>query len=593
MKKTIKNNFYILRYVRKYTPLYFIFRIITVLLAPLQPLVSLFVMKIAIDKVSTPDDTEGLFLVIIIGFLILLVSNLLLSIVNTGMGTVAKRVLTKEIQSKLLRKSEKMDFACFDNTKFYDKYTRAMSETDQRCVKVFDTFIMLLSKLVTLIGVVSVLTMLSPYVLILCVILIVINFGLNKIKNKLDYNYDANLTFMNRKIKYIKKIFYEPEYSQELRMGKLGPLMHKKFEDTMDECVKVDKRYCVPTCLLTAGFSSVGYVLTFSVMGIACWQITTGSMSVGGFAALLNGAEQLFMGFYGLLNSVSEMNLHSKFIDNLKYIMDYESTIEESATEKEKCNTNGDICINNVSFMYPQQEKYVLKDVSIRIPKGRKVAIVGHNGAGKTTLVKLLLRLYDPSNGEILWDNKDYKRYDVKGLREKYSVVFQNYKCYAISVAENIAFKEDIDDDELQKIIESTKMSGVFGKVDALENKFSTNMSREFDQSGVPFSGGEQQKIAIARAFFEDKDVIIMDEPSSALDPIAEYEMNTNIMRLAEDKTVIMISHRLSTIKKFDEIYVMNNGQIVEHGTHDTLMEKEGIYYDMFIKQSTNYREEN
>ncbi len=590
MKKTIKNNMYILKYVKTYTPKYFYLRMLTILLAPIPSLVSIFVTQTAIDRVSDPRRADGVYMLLLAGFMILLVSNLFLSVVNNGMGLIAKRVLTKQIQSHLLKKAEKMDFDCFDNTQFYDQYTRAMTETDQRCIKVFDTFITLLSKLITLISVVSVLTVLSPYVILVCICLIIFNFVLNKIKNTVDFKYNNSLTFMTRKINYIKKIFYEPKYAQELRMGKLGPLMHKKFEKTMDDLLDADKKYCVPNTLFNTSFNCVGYLLSYSVMGLACWQISMGTLSVGGFAALLNGAEQLFMGFYGLLNSVTEMNLHSKFIDNLKYVMDYESKIETSDKNKLYCNQNGDISIKKVSFTYPLQEQPVLKNISMYIPKGKKIAIVGYNGSGKTTLVKLLLRLYDPSGGSILWDDKDYKLYDVSTLRAQYSVVFQNYQCYALSIEENITLQEDLSKDQLDKMKEATKISGISAKIDALPNQYSTSMSKEFDESGVPFSGGEQQKIAIARAFYENKNVIIMDEPSSSLDPIAEYEMNTNIKQLAEDKTVIMISHRLSTIRMFDEIYVMDHGEIAEHGTHEELMEKEGLYYQMFIKQASNYQ---
>lgn len=331
--------------------------------------------------------------------------------------------------------------------------------------------------------------------------------------------------------------------------------------------------------------------MTFSVIFIACWQISIGLLSIGGFAALLNGAEQLFMGFYGLLGSVTEMDLHSKYIDNFKNIIHYESQIETPKQDKASCSQEGDIELKNVYFAYPNHTDYVLKNVSLRIPRGKKIAIVGYNGAGKSTLVKLLLRLYDPSSGEITWNNNEYKTYNVSDLRDKYSVVFQDYQCYALSVDENITMSESLSDEENAKLTRAKKTSGIYDKVESLPEKGQTCMSKEFDENGVPFSGGEQQKVAISRAFYEDCNVIIMDEPSSALDPIAEYEMNLSIKELAKNKTVIMISHQLSTIRMFDEIYVFVKGEIAEHGSHDELMKLSGKYAEMFTKQASSYQE--
>lgn len=592
MKHSIKNNFVFLNYVRKFTPAYFYIRFITVLLSPLQPLISIFIMKIALDHVADGEPPDKMLFLILVGFAIAIACNLLIHLINIGIGAVAKRIMTGKIQGVLLEKAEKLDFSCFDDTEFYNQYTRAMYETDGRCISVFDTFISFLSKIVTLFTVMTVLAVLSPLIILLCALLVALNFGLNKVKNKLDYQYDRQLTPFRRKVEYLKKIFYEPQYAQEVRMGRLGGLMRKKFDAAIEDMMKIDRDYCWPNALLSAGFNSVGYILTFSVMLIACLQISAGLLSIGGFAALLNGAEQLFMGFYGLLGSVTEMELHSKYIDNFKTIIHYEAQIETAEQHKALCDREGNIELKNVYFAYPRHTEYALKNVSLSIPKGKKIAIVGYNGAGKSTLVKLLLRLYDPSSGEILWNHNSYSAYHTSDLRRNYSVVFQNYQCYALSVEENITLSENLSDEEKAKLIQAEKISGIDKKIDSLPEKGRTCMSKEFDESGVPFSGGEQQKVAISRAFYEDRNVIILDEPSSALDPIAEYEMILSMKELTRDKTVIMISHRLSAIRMFDEIYVMVKGEIAEHGSHEELMKLSGKYAEMFTKQASNYQEE-
>lgn len=200
MKQSIKNNLYFLKYVRTFTPAYFYIRLITVLLSPLQPLISIFIMKIAIDDVAKEKPLHEMLFVLLIGFAIAIICNLIIHLINVGMGTIAKRILIKNIQGIFLLKAKNLDFSCFDDTEFYNKYTKAMYETDGRCISVFDTFINFLSKIITLFTVIAVLTVLSPLIIILCVLLIALNFALNKVKNHLDYKYNSQLTPFKRKV---------------------------------------------------------------------------------------------------------------------------------------------------------------------------------------------------------------------------------------------------------------------------------------------------------------------------------------------------------------------------------------------------------
>ena len=323
-------------------------------------------------------------------------------------------------------------------------------------------------------------------------------------------------------------------------------------------------------------------------MAISCWQITEETQTIGDFAASLNAAEQLFKGFYGLLGSITQMNMHSRFIDNLLYVLNYEPEIMENEDGLEiPESAPQNIRFSSVSFSYPNKKNLVLKNISLDIKPGSKVAFVGYNGAGKTTLVKLLLRLYDPTEGTIYLGENSYPQYRLKDIREHFSVVFQDYKCYAVSVAENVSM--DDSDTDKECLAEALKESGISEKIEMLENKENTMLSREFDDNGVILSGGEQQKVAIARAFYDSHEVLIFDEPSSALDPLAEYELSERIRELSNNKTVIMISHRLSTITLFDEIYMINDGMIIEKGSHNELMGRKGKYYEMFVKQASNY----
>jgi ATP-binding cassette subfamily B protein len=245
----------------------------------------------------------------------------------------------------------------------------------------------------------------------------------------------------------------------------------------------------------------------------------------------------------------------------------------------------------NVYFKYPSAKDYSLKDVNLKINKGETIAIVGINGAGKSTLVKLLLRFYDASQGEILYNGVNVKEYDLDSLRNRFATVFQDYKNFAISVFENVICRE-CDDNDKEFAKKALEQSGVWDKISKFENGGDTVLTREFDENGAGLSGGENQKVSTARLFARNFDIAVLDEPSSALDPVAEYKMYENLISATKNKTVVYISHRLSSAVLSDNIYVLSNGCVAESGNHTQLMKNGGEYAQMFTLQSSSYREE-
>lgn len=245
----------------------------------------------------------------------------------------------------------------------------------------------------------------------------------------------------------------------------------------------------------------------------------------------------------------------------------------------------------NVSFKYPSSNKYSLKNINFKLTKGETLSVVGINGAGKSTLLKLMLRFYDPNEGEILYNGVNIKEYNLDSYRNNFATVFQDYKNFALSVFENVMCHECTDDDK-DFATEALKNSGVWKKINTFANGGDTVLTREFDSDGVGLSGGENQKVSTARLFARDFELAILDEPSSALDPIAESEMYENLNRVTKDKTVVYISHRLSSAAMADKIIVLDNGNIIESGTHTDLMESGGKYSEMFTLQASNYNKE-
>jgi ATP-binding cassette subfamily B protein len=288
-----------------------------------------------------------------------------------------------------------------------------------------------------------------------------------------------------------------------------------------------------------------------------------------------------------LASTLPQFAEHSLYIGKIKNFLDYKNTvISKNDAEKVPVQPKA-IELKNVSFSYAGNTALVLRDVSMTINPGEKIALVGYNGAGKTTLVKMLMRLYDVNSGEILYGGVNIKDYDITKYRGIFSALFQDYQIFAATVEQNIAVGSEPADEH--KIYDVLRQSGLKERVEKMEDGIETQLTREFDE-GADLSGGEKQKLAISRCLYKNSDIIILDEPSSALDPIAEYEFNNTILNLSRDKTVIFISHRLSTTKIADRIYMFDDGNLIESGSHGELMATNGKYAEMFLLQAEKYR---
>ena len=274
------------------------------------------------------------------------------------------------------------------------------------------------------------------------------------------------------------------------------------------------------------------------------------------------------------------------FVNDYNTFMNYDIGIKSG----EKHPTPTTLELKNISFSYEGSDKKVLNNVSITVRPGEKIALVGHNGAGKSTLVKLILRLYDPTEGEISLDGDNIKQLKLKEYRDMFATVFQDCKPVALSVKENVVMgpASDIDD---EKVIEALKKADVYEKICTLPEGINTPLTKEFYEHGAVFSGGESQKLSLAHAFYKNSPFIVLDEPTSAMDPIAEYKMYERMAQASENKGVIFISHRLSSAVVADRIYMLENGEVIESGSHRELMMLDGKYADMFRKQAENYIE--
>lgn len=333
-------------------------------------------------------------------------------------------------------------------------------------------------------------------------------------------------------------------------------------------------------------------VLQITMIIYLTWQVYCEHISVGDYAALLNGTFTFMFQLQGLVRIIPAFYEHSLYINNLRKILDAPCSIENNTGLTLSTQKPLSIEFDHVSFRYPYSDKFILEDVCFRIDAGSKVAIVGHNGAGKTTIIKLLLRFYDVDAGEIRINGKSIKEYNVAELRRNIGTVLQDSPIYAVPIVDFLLSRKCVEKEEENTVASVLKQTGVFDRIigeKTLSEAMQTQITKEFDEDGYNFSGGEQQKLLIARALLKNVHTYVFDEASASLDPLSELDINKKLLELGKDKTVIFISHRLSTTKNVDIIYNIENGKIIEVGSHSELIQKGGKYAEMYKAQANSY----
>ena len=370
-------------------------------------------------------------------------------------------------------------------------------------------------------------------------------------------------------------------------MNDISPLLIERYNDAADDVIKNQKKYFKKICGLymvqESGIQIFGFMFVLPLYLGYC-VLVKNSLSAGEFVAAFNGAFSIASSINFLtVWAVAVFSERGKMIEKYREFLkaDFKISDGEAVAEKGKPK---EIKIENLSFTYPGNNKPTLEDISLTIKPCEKIALVGYNGAGKTTLTNLLLRLYDPTEGKIMIDGEDIRECTVDSHRDRFAAVFQDFQLFSCNVGENVALDKMYDKAAVE---EALKNSG-FGK--KLKNGTETELLREFDDEGVMLSGGESQKVAIARAFYKNCPYVILDEPSANLDPVAEYNLNRAMIEASDNKTVIFISHRLSTTVHADRIYVMEKGRIIESGSHEELMKMNGTYAYMFNLQAEKYK---
>ena len=523
--------------------------------------------------------------------LVLVTMDIFLDIFSSFYGNFVNPVQYRKIganmQKKLFRKASEVELACYETPSFFDKYVRAMDEAYDRVMSVMRTMDSLIWRIISLACNSFLLFLIDP-VLVLFGLLPLLLGAVRRYHNELKHKQTVDKKPVDRRIKYIRRTFYMSEYAKEMRIGGMYSHMLREIGKTYKELCAIYKKYglkrVITACIIDFGLE------IFTILGAmlySIWSTTVrGTMSVGDCIVILNSVGTISYSLNLMVASLAEFGEHSLFLEDVRYFLDYETKMPDDENAPDA--NGGDIELNNVSFRYEGADSNALSNISLKVKSGEKIALVGHNGSGKTTLVKLLLRMYDPTEGEVKLDGRDVKEYRLSSYRNNFSCVFQDFQLFSLTVAENVLMRKPEEGDR-ELVVEALKNSGAYDRIMKTENGIDTILTREFDENGVNLSVGEAQKVSLARAFAENAPCVILDEPSSALDPIAEHKMFENMMLAAKGRSVIFISHRLSSAVDADKIYLLENGCIAEEGSHRELMEKNGKYAEMFRLQAENY----
>ena len=581
------NIFYFIRLLFSISPLLVIGEMVWgVLMILPSKLISVIGVKYIIDTVSSGENLERIIYAVIAIAAVLILSTTISWLFREFFWNANREKVYYGLNKKLYEKAKSLDLESYDNPEFYNSFILTIESSSDNIQNLLGLVRNYMGNLIALFTVSSVLLAIDPVCLAIILVIIVIFMPLSLKVGDLQMGRRIENTRYHRRSDYFQRIFYLQDYAKEVRMNGIKPLLIERYNDAADDVIANQKKYHSKIALLysiqNVGIQCLGFLFILPLyLGYAV--IVRKSLGAGDFIATFNGAYSIamsinFLTVWAIANFSERAKMIEKYREFLSAGFKIKETGKTAALTKPK-----KIEIKNLSFTYPGNEKPTLQDINLTIEPYQKIALVGYNGAGKTTLTNLLLRLYDATEGEILIDGENIKEVTPSSHRGRFAAVFQDFQTFACTLAENVALDDSPDRERVKNAL---KHSG-FEK--ELKNGTETELLREFDDDGVMLSGGESQKVAVARAFYKDCPYVILDEPSANLDPIAEYNLNQAMMDAAGHKTVIFISHRLSTTVNADKIYVMENGRIVESGSHRELMEKGGTYAYMFNLQAEKY----
>ncbi len=566
-----------------------------------MPAVTVTISGLVIDSVVRAIRIQSIapiWLPVVLQLGAALASSLLSTFSNTVQQLLQEQVANR-VQLDILKKANTLDLSFFENPESYDKIRQAANQSSYQPVTMISQTFDLGRTIVTLLTLIFLLLHLAWWLAIVALIVPIPAFFSSTRYGWRGYQLMRRQSPERRLMAYFVTLMTTDTYNKEIKLFNLGDFFTGKFWRLATDLYKQDKKLLLRRYFTNFAWSGLTIVANSAIYFYIALQAVLGRISLGGLTLYTQTAVQVGQNFQGLLNGISSTYENTLYVNTLFEFLEYSPRIVpppnprplDSAVEVEGLG----IEFRDVSFTYPGKDpetQAALKHVSFTIRAGEAIALVGRNGAGKTTLVKLLTRLYDPDEGEILIGGRNIKEYDLRELREQVGVIFQDYVNYYMTAQENIGVGRVDKIEQRELVMSAARKSGANAVIEQLPHGYDTMLGRWFKdlKESTQLSGGEWQKIALARAFMRDARILVLDEPTSALDAQAEHEVFTHFRQLTEGKTAVFISHRFSTVRLADRIFVIENGSILESGSHRELIALHGRYAELFDLQAEAYR---
>lgn len=526
----------------------------------------------------------------------LFVYRLSLTVINnisSAVNRIAGEKVVRQVKLQIMEKSLKLDLGSFDDPELYEKMENANQEAGNRPLQIITQTFSIISSVIEFISYLIIL-LAAPGLWWATLIIIAVSIPsavINFIYRRKNFTYMRRRSKERRKMNYYASVLVDKDRIKEVRMFDLGDTFISRFQSAFQEyyqglrnLILAESGWHILISLISCCTNLIFYILI-------AMQVFTGSLQIGDYTLYTGAIASIATAISTIITTSALVYEGTLFIDNLIVFMNEKQTVVPTLdVPAGVCRGVGHtIEFRDVSFRYPGTERYVLKNVNLTIHPRDTVVLVGLNGAGKTTLIKLLTRLYDPTEGQVLLDGRDIREYDLKELYQMFGIIFQDYGKYADTVAENIRYGDIHKERNEENIHEAARQSAADEYIKALPDGYETPLMRIFEPNGRELSVGQWQKLAIARAFYGESDVLILDEPTASLDPLAEQEIFRQFDLLREDKTTIFVSHRLSSATVADQVIVLEDGQVIENGTHLELMALGGKYHKLFTTQAERY----
>lgn len=540
-----------------------------------------------VDGLDNNVGFKRIFVFILISGIFFALTNLHCNYAENVIIPLEMTKVYKDIYCKLFNKASNVELRCYEDAEFYNKYTMAMDGADEKILTIIKGINGVIIGAAATAAVFWFMFRIDHYAVLFIICPLLGNFVFGNIKNKYEFKRYNEQAPNSKVLNYVNRTMYLSDYAKEIRLSNIFNLLKKQYKTATDNNVKIARKYAFVNAHMN--FWRITFTFTAIFEGVLLYGIyrhtVAGKITLAELTVMTGLMVSMTWILIHLFESLMAIMKSGMFINNFRGFLEYQEKLPENY-EGRMPGEFETLEFDNVSFSY--KDENTIKNLSFTINKGEIAALVGHNGAGKTTIIKLLLRLYDPARGVIRLNGVDIREYNLHAYRELFATTFQDFAIFGMTIKENVLMGRHYGNDD-ETVEKALNRAGVLEKVKTLPDGINTMMTKEFEEDGAVLSGGEHQKIAVARTFAMNSPVKIFDEPSSALDPIAEYELFSNIMREGNNHTMLFISHRLSSVKSCDKVFMLENGQLIEEGSHEELMKMNGSYAKMYRRQAMNY----